>query len=283
MFLISTPEMLVASAQAGILGAMPSLNGRSHEDFKVMLNEVSQATNAPFAINLTIGLTNPERRKADLHACIDHGVKVLITSYGDPTEIVQEAHRHGIIVLHDVISLKHALKAQAAGVDAIIGVSAGAGGHGGTLSPFAFVPWLKSSLNVPVVAAGAISTGSQVLSALSLGAELCYMGTRFIVADECSATKAYKQMVQEANPEEITYTDDVSGIHANFLSASLPKKGPKTRRVPSKALSDIWSAGHGVGQIHQAGSIQNIVDEVMTQFHKALSEMNALSIQAKEF
>ena len=281
MFLISTPEMLVASAQAGILGAMPSLNGRSHEDFKVMLNEVSQATNAPFAINLTIGLTNPERRKADLHACIDHGVKVLITSYGDPTEIVQEAHRHGIIVLHDVISLKHALKAQAAGVDAIIGVSAGAGGHGGTISPFAFVPWLKSSLNIPVVAAGAISTGSQVLSALSLGAELCYMGTRFIVADECSATEAYKQMVQEANPEEITYTDDVSGIHANFLSASLPKKGPKTRESPRKRWRDIWSAGHGVGQISQAASIQNIVNEVMTQYHEALSEMNALSTQAQ--
>ncbi len=277
MFLISTPEMLVSSANAGILGAMPSLNGRSHADFKAMLNEVSQATNQPFAINLTIGLTDPERRKADLHACIDHGVKVLITSYGDPTEIVQEAHRHGMIVLHDVISLKHALKAQAAGVDAIIGVSAGAGGHGGTLSPFAFIPWLKSSLNIPVVAAGAISTGAQVLSALSLGAELCYMGTRFIVADECAASDGYKQMVQAANPEQITYTDDVSGIHANFLTDSLPEKGPRTRESPRKRWKDIWSAGHGVGQINESGSIQNIVDQVMTEYHEALEQVSALS------
>ena len=279
MFLISTPEMLISSAQAGILGAMPSLNGRSPEDFKAMLNEVSQSTTAPFAINLTIGLTDHERIKSDLHACIDHGVKVLITSYGDPTHIVKEAHRHGMIVLHDVISLKHALKAQKAGVDAIIGVSAGAGGHGGTLSPFAFIPWLKSSLSIPVVAAGAISTGSQVLSALSLGAELCYMGTRFIVADECSASEAYKHMVQEANPEQITYTDDISGIHANFLSASLPEKGPKTRESPRKRWRDIWSAGHGVGQIHQRGSLQSIVNEIMTEYHVSLSQMNHLSSQ----
>ena len=276
MFLISTPAMLVASAKAGILGAMPSLNGRTHDDFKAMLKEVSSATDLPFAINLTIGLTDPERRKADLYACIDHGVKVLITSYGDPTDIVKEAHQHDMIVLHDVISLKHALKAQAAGVDAIIGVSAGAGGHAGTISPFAFIPWLKSSLSIPVVAAGSISTGQQVLSALSLGAELCYMGTRFIVSDECSAPSDYKDLVRQANPEEITYTDAVSGIHANFLKASLPEEGPRTRESPRKRWKDIWSAGHGVAQITETAPLGDIVNKVMQEYDEALQQVNNL-------
>lgn len=274
MFLISTPEMLISSAEAGILGAMPSLNGRSHDDFKAMLREVRSATENPFAINLTIGLTDPKRIKADLFACIDHGVKVLITSYGDPTDIVKEAHRHNMIVLHDVISLKHALKAQRAGVDAIIGVSAGAGGHGGTISPFAFIPWLKSTLSIPIVAAGAISTGHQVLSALSLGAELCYMGTRFIVSDECSAVEEYKKMIQTATPEDIVYTDAVSGISANFLKASLPEEGPRTRESPRKRWRDIWSAGHGVAQIQQTAPLKTIVEQVMSEYHQALTQIN---------
>lgn len=277
MFLISTPEMLVASAHSGVLGAMPSLNGRSHQDFRAMLKEIKQATDLPFAINLTIGLTDPERRLADLHACIDYGVKVLITSYGDPTSIVHEAHRHGMIVLHDVISLKHALKAQSAGVDAIIGVSAGAGGHAGTISPFAFIPWLKSTLQIPVVAAGSISTGQQILSALSLGAELCYMGTRFIVSDECSASDSYKTMVKTATPEEITYTNEVSGIHANFLTASLPKEGPRSRESPRKKWKDIWSAGHGVAQIDSTEPLESIVNSVMTEYHQAHLELSALT------
>lgn len=273
MFLISNPAMLIASAEAGILGAMPSLNARDTEGFRGMLREIQQSTKDPFAINLTIGLTDPDRLKADLHACIDHGVKVLITSYGDPTEIVAEAHRHDMLVLHDVISLRHALKAQSAGVDAIIGVSAGAGGHGGTISPFAFIPWLKSELHVPVVAAGCISDGRQVLSALSLGAELCYMGTRFIASTECGAPDAYKEMVSSASPEEIVYTDKVSGIHANFLRATLPEEGPRTREAPQKRWRDIWSAGHGVAQIHDTQPIAAIVHQVMNEYRETLDRL----------
>ncbi len=279
MFLISNPAMLIASAEAGILGAMPSLNGRTHNDFVAMLREVKSSTSKPFAVNLTIGLTDPERRVADLHACIDQGVKVLITSYGDPTEVVSEAHRHNMIVLHDVISLRHALKAQAAGVDAVIGVSAGAGGHAGSLSPLAFIPWLKSSLDIPIVAAGSISNGEQVLSALSLGAELCYMGTRFIASDECGASEAYKDMVVSASPEEISYTDSVSGIHANFLTATLPEEGPRTRESPHKKWRDIWSAGHGVAQIFDRAPISEIVHQVMSEYHSALGVLNRLTDQ----
>ena len=277
MFLISNPAMIIASAESGILGSMPSLNGRTHEDFRAMLDEVTNATSAPFAINLTIGLTDEERRKADLHACIDYGVKVLITSYGDPTEIVSEAHRHGMIVMHDVISLRHAFKAQSAGVDAIIGVSAGAGGHGGTLSPFAFIPWLKSSLDLPIVAAGCIGDGRQVLSALSLGAELCYMGTRFIASTECGASTAYKDLVSQATPDDIEYTDSVSGVHANFLRATLPEEGPRTRESPRKRWRDIWSAGQGVAQVSETLPIAEIVTSVMDGYHLALQEISQRS------
>ena len=282
MFLISNPAMLISSAKSGILGAMPSLNARTNEDFQAMLREVKSATDLPFAINLTIGLTDPERRRADLYACIDQGVKVLITSYGDPTEIVQEAHRHGMIVLHDVISLKHALKAQTAGVDAVIGVSAGAGGHAGSISPFAFIPWLKNELSIPVVAAGAISNGSQVLSALSLGAELCYMGTRFIVSEECGASSEYKDLVVSASPEEIVYTDEVSGINANFLRSTLPKEGPRTRESPRKRWRDIWSAGHGVAQISDRTTISEIVHHIMEEYHLALGGVRRLSELSEE-
>ena len=282
MFLISNPAMIIASAEAGILGSMPSLNGRSHEDFRAMLREITDATNAPFAINLTIGLTDESRRKADLHACIDAGVKVLITSYGNPTEITREAHRHGMIVMHDVINLRHARKAQAAGVDAIIAVGAGAGGHGGTISPFALVPWLRDSLEVPIVAAGCISGGRQALAALSLGAELCYMGTRFIASTECGAIAEYKEMVERATPEDIVYTDEVSGIHANFLRDSLPEEGPRSRESPRKRWRDIWSAGQGVAQIHETRPLTEIVYQVMGEYHEALQEQRARSGSTEE-
>lgn len=273
MFIISNASMLISCARAGILGAIPSLNGRSHEDFRAILNEIRAATDGPFAVNLTIGLTDPERREADLQACFEYEVPVIITSYGDPTEIVARAHEAGTFVMHDVIHLKHALKAQAAGVDAIIGVSAGAGGHGGQISPFALIPWLIDSLEVPVIAAGAISTGQQALSAIGLGAELCYLGTRFIATEECGAVEAYKELVTQATPDDIVYTDAISGIHANFLRSTLPDEGPRTRHDPHKKWRDVWSAGHGVAQIHKRASIEELVQELAWGYHDALARV----------
>ena len=277
MFLISNPAMLIAAARAGILGAMPSLNGRSNEQFREMLAQVKAATDAPFAINMTIGLTDPERLEADLQACIDYGVKVLITSYGDPTPIVERAHRHGMIVMHDVVSLRHARKAQAAGVDAVIGVSAGAGGHAGSISPMAFIPWLSDELDVPVAAAGCIGSGAQVLSALGLGAQLCYMGTRFIACEESPAVADYKAMLADATPEDIVYTDAVSGIPANFLRATLPAQNAIDEQSTRKRWRDIWSAGQGVAQIHQAPAMQDIVQDVMQGYYQSLARLQGLS------
>lgn len=273
MFIISNAAMLISCARAGIIGAIPSLNGRTHDDFRAILDEVRAQTDGPFAVNLTIGLTDPERREADLQACFEYKVPVIITSYGNPTDIVSRAHEHGIFVMHDVIHLKHALKAQSAGVDAIIGVSAGAGGHGGQVSPFALIPWLIDSLEIPVVAAGSISTGDQALSAIALGAELCYLGTRFIATEECGAVDAYKELITHATPDDIIYTDEISGIHANFLKSTLPKEGPRTRQDPHKKWRDVWSAGHGVAQIDKQCTIEELVQELAWAYHDGLARL----------
>ena len=158
MFLLSNKEMLLACAQAGILGAMPSLNARTPEALRADLEWLRAKTDKPFAINMTIGLTDPERLQLDVALCEEFEVPVWITSYGNPTEFVRRAKAVGSTVFHDVVNLKHALKAQSAGVDAVIGVAAGAGGHAGRISPYALFPYLAAHLDVPVIAAGCIST-----------------------------------------------------------------------------------------------------------------------------
>ena len=270
MFIISNAAMLISCARAGILGVIPSLNGRTHEEFRAILKEVRQATEGPFGVNLTIGLTDPQRIKADLEACIEFEVPVLVTSYGNPTPIVEVAHQHNITVLHDVIHLKHALKAKQAGVDGIIGVCAGAGGHGGTFNPYAFLPLLKQELDLPIIAAGCISTGEHLLASLSLGADLCYVGSRFIASTECAAHDEYKSIVVNAGLDDIIYTDTVSGVHANFLKSTLPKEGPRTRESPRKKWKDIWSAGQGVAQIQSINSIETIVQSMINQYHQRI-------------
>ena len=182
---------------------------------------------------------------------------------------MQQAHTFGGTVFHDVINLRHAKKAEAAGVDAIIGVGAGAGGHAGRITPYALIPYLKQNLSVPIIAAGAISTGKQIAASFALGAELAYMGTRFITSAECGAQDAYKAMVCEAGPEDIVYTDQVSGVHANFLKASLPDGGQPTQ--DAKRWKDIWSAGHGVAEITEVLPIERIVEDIVREYHDAVA------------
>lgn len=272
MFLISNREMIVACAEAGILGTMPSLNARTPEQFRADLAWIRERTDRPFGINLTIGLTAPERIEADFQACVEHEVPVLLTSYGNPTDLVRRAHERNMTVFHDVIGLAHGKKAVAAGVDGIIAVAAGAGGHAGRVSPFVLIPWLKEALNVPILAAGCISDGRQVVASLALGASLCYIGTRFIASVECGAVDAYKQKVVAATPDDIVYTDQVSGIHANFLKDTVPE-GFQPDRSPegAKRWRDIWSAGQGVGLIHEVKPIGAIVDDLAREAHDTLA------------
>lgn len=272
MFLISNREMIVASAEAGILGCMPSLNARTPEKLKEDLAWIRERTDRPFGVNLTIGLTARERVEADMALCIEYGVEVLVTSYGNPTALVKVAHEHRMTVFHDVISLQHAKKAKAAGVDAVIAVSSGAGGHAGPISPFTLIPWLKEELcGTPIIAAGCITGGRQVIASLSLGAELCYIGTRFIASKECGAVAAYKQKVVDATPEDIVYTDKVSGIHASFLKDTVPDDFSADRSPEgAKRWKDIWSAGQGVGLIHEVKPIADIVEDLAREAHDTL-------------
>ncbi|MBX3213372.1 MAG: nitronate monooxygenase [Labilithrix sp.] len=272
MFIISNKEMIVAAAEAGILGCMPSLNARTAEKLREDLTWIRQRTDKAFGINLTLGLTAAERIEADMALCIEFEVPVILTSYGNPTALVKHAHEHERLVFHDVIGLSHGKKAVAAGVDGIIAVSAGAGGHAGRISPYVLLPWLKKELGVPILAAGCISDGRQVVASLSLGAELCYIGTRFIASTECGAADAYKESVVASSPEDIVYTDAVSGIHANFIKHTVPE-GFTPDRSPegSKRWKDIWSAGQGVGLIDQIKPMGQIVEDLAREAHDTLA------------
>ena len=273
MFLISNKEMLLACAEAGILGAMPSLNARTAAEFEDILAWVKARTDKPFAINVTIGLTDPERVMQDVALCFEYEVPVMITSYGNPTPIVEAAKPHGTIVLHDVINLRHAKKAAAAGVDAIIGVSQGAGGHAGLINPYVLIPYLRKETGKPIVAAGCISGGEQVAAALSLGAELAYMGTRFIASAECGASDGYKQMVVGATHRDVVYTDKVSGINANFLAATIPSEAVGEDPQSAKRWRDIWSAGQGVSLIDEVDSIEGIVQKIVREYHDTVARL----------
>jgi len=271
MFILSNKEMLLACAEAGILGAMPSLNARTPEDMRADLEWLRAKTDKPFAINMTIGLTDPQRLQIDVEMCEEFEVPVWITSYGNPTEFVKRAKAVGSTVFHDVVNLRHAYKAQAAGVDAIIGVAAGAGGHAGRISPFALFPYLRQNLDVPVIAAGCISTGKQIVASLALGAELVYMGTRFIASTECGAEDAYKQTVIDCGPEDIVYTDKVSGVHGNFIASTVPD--PETGG--GKRWKDIWSAGQGVVEVKTVQPIGEIVESLIREYHDAVAALSA--------
>jgi nitronate monooxygenase len=274
MFLISNKEMIVAAAQAGILGSMPSLNARTAEDFRADLEWIRARTDRPFGINLTIGLTPKERIEQDFELCMEFGVQVLLTSYGNPTELTQRAHDKGCKVFHDVISLQHARKAAAAGVDGIIAVGAGAGGHAGRISPYVLIPWLKEEVNLPILAAGCISDGRQVVASLALGAELCYIGTRFIASAECGASQAYKDKVVSSGPEDIVYTDVVSGIHANFIKDTIPENFTADRSPEgAKRWKDIWSAGQGVALIHEQKPMGDIVEALAKEAHDTMASL----------
>jgi len=272
MFIISNKEMIVAAAEAGILGCMPSLNARTAEKLREDLTWIRQKTDRAFGINITIGLTSPERVEADMKLCLEFEVPVILTSYGNPTALVKVAHEHKRLVFHDVITLAHGKKAVSAGVDGIIAVSAGAGGHAGRISPYVLIPWLREELKVPILAAGCISDGRQVVASLSLGAELCYIGTRFIASAECGAVDAYKDAVVKAGPEDIVYTDAVSGIHASFLKQTVPE-GFTPDRSPegAKRWKDIWSAGQGVGLVHAVKPMGEIVEDLAREAHDTLA------------
>ncbi len=286
MFLISNVEMVVAMGEAGALGAFPALNLRTTDQFREAVRAIKARTSAPFGVNLI--LLGNERLEADLAVCLEERVPLIITSLGNPAPVIQAAHEHGLKVFCDVTNLKHALKCQQAGADAVIAVASGAGGHAGVISPFVLVPHLQQHLSIPVVAAGGISDGRGVAAALALGAGAAYVGTRFIATSESPAPEGYKQLIVESTAEDIEYSPEVSGHPANFLRPSLEafrasKENQTGAPLRPSAWRDVWSAGHGVSLVSDIVGCREVVERMMTEYEAiraGLPRFEAAAVQS---
>ena len=295
MFLISGPQLVIECCKNGIVGTFPALNQRTSEGFEEWLVEIKSALKtyeeetgkkaAPFGVNLIVHPTNP-RLEADIKLCVKHKVPLIITSLGAVSQVVDAIHSYGGLVFHDVIKKRHAQKAAEAGVDGLILVAAGAGGHAGTLNPMPFVAEIKKFFNKTILLSGCISTGRDIASALQMGADLAYMGTRFINTTESKATPEYRKMIIDAGASDVVYTASISGVHANFLAASLKAAGiteedlkkdvkidfGKELDTEAKAWKPIWSAGQGSALIEDSSSVAELVSNLKTEFKDAIEE-----------
>jgi nitronate monooxygenase len=286
MFLVSGPELIIESCRAGVPAAFPALNQRSTAEFVEWLDEVAGALgpgDAPWGVNLIVHRSNP-RVEQDLEACVRHRVPFVVTSLGAVPDLVKAVHGYGGVVFHDVVSLRHAHKAAEAGVDGLIAVCAGAGGHAGAMSPFALAYEIRQFFNGTLLLAGAISDGRQIAAARVLGADLAWMGSRFIATRESRAPEPYKQMLLRAKAADIVYTDAVSGVPANFLRESLEANGFDVAELykrglgsgklkdlgdEAKAWKTIWSAGQGAGAIADVPSTAELCARLRAEFESA--------------
>jgi len=290
MFLVSGPDLVVEACRSGVIGTFPSLNQRTSEGYEAWLVEIqhrlaafrAETGRAPaaYGVNL-IGHRTNARLEQDLEITVRHRVPLVITSLGAAQAVVDRIHAYGGIVFHDVIHLHHARKAADTGVDGLIAVAAGAGGHAGTLSPFAFVAEIRSFFQKTVILAGAITNGRQIAAAQLMGADLAYLGTRFINTRESLAPPEYKQMIADAAAKDIVYTPAISGVHGNFLRASIVAAGRDPDHLPDhgglsvsadgelKAWKKIWSAGHGVGDIHDVPSTAELCERLIREYSDA--------------
>lgn len=292
MFLVSGTKLVIECCKNGVLGTFPSLNGRTEQDFENMLLEVTTELEkfeketgtkpAPFGVNIIVNKTNP-RVMADLQLCMKYKVPVVITSLGAVKEVVDAVHSYGGLIFHDVIKKRHAQKALEAGVDGLIAVSAGAGGHAGLANPFALVSEFRSFHKGTLVLAGAINSGADIAAAECIGADFAYMGTHFIAAEESLAETDYKEILVESGIDDIIYTDAVSGVNANFLTKSIERAGvdlsqkkeedfSKLNANNSKAWKDIWSAGQGVTAIKQIRPVKAIIADLKKEYKEALEK-----------
>ena len=299
MFLISGPKLVIECCKNGIVGTFPALNQRTSEGFEEWLIEIKSELEkfeketgkkpAPFGVNLIVHQTNP-RVEADLKLCVKHKVPIIITSLGAVSQVVNAIHSYGGLVFHDIIKKRHAEKAQEAGVDGLILVAAGAGGHAGTINPMTLVAEIKKFFKKTIILSGCISTGRDIASALQMGADLAYMGTRFINTDESKATDEYRQMIIDAGANDVVYTAAVSGVHANFLGASLQAAGlteedlkkdtkidfGKELDTEAKAWKTIWSAGQGSATVEDTLPVAELVSKLKAEFKAAIEEQMAL-------
>lgn len=293
MFIVSGPELVIAQCKAGIVGSFPALNARPKEQLEAWIRQIKdelasyqaahpEAKVAPFAVNQICHASN-DRLEHDVEVCVRNQVPIIITSLRPPAEVVKAVHSYGGAVFHDVISIRHARKAAEQGVDGLILVCAGAGGHAGMLSPFALVPEVKRFFPGTIILSGSITTGQAILSAQAIGADLAYMGTRFIATREANAPAEYKQMIIDTAASDIVYTSLFSGILGNYLKPSVARAGLDPENLPgadkstmsfasdrqAKAWRDIWGAGQGVGSVDDAPPVADVVARLEAEYRGA--------------
>ena len=305
MFLASGPEMVLACCRAGIVGSFPAKNRRTREGLDEWLTVIGEGLAAieagtgrpapPFGVNLIVHRSNDVLRE-ELGVITRHRVPIVITSLGAVSELVDAVHDYGGLVFHDVINLRHAGKAIAAGVDGLIAVAAGAGGHTGRASPFALVNEIRQVFDGTLLLSGAMATGADIAAAQMMGADLAYLGTRFIGTRECRAQDGYKEMILGSSLSDIVETDRVSGVNASFLAASLAGAGLHADGVGAPDVDiageladalgeeggkqpwrDIWSAGQGVGSIHDLPPVDELVRRLDAEYHDACASQRALA------
>jgi nitronate monooxygenase len=301
MFIASTPDLVIAQCKAGIIGSFPALNARPPAVLDVWLSRIREeldahkdanpgARVAPFAVN-QIAHSSNDRLDRDVDACVRHRVPLVITSLRPPREIVEAVHSYGGLVFHDVISLRHARKAMEQGVDGIIAVCAGAGGHAGMASPFALVREIRQFFDGTIVLSGAMSSGADVFAAQALGADMAYLGTRFLATHEANVPDGYKQMIVDASSDDVVYTSLFTGVKGNYLKDSVTAAGLDPDRLPEadkskmdfgsggnmekKAWRDIWSGGHGVGNIHDVLPTAELVARMIRDYEDTRRRMCA--------
>jgi nitronate monooxygenase len=294
MFIVSGTELVIAECRAGIVGSFPALNARPQAEFDVWLSRIEDSFDGhppPYAVNLICHASN-DRLAGDIETCVRHQVPLLLTSLQAPGAVVQAAHSYGGLVFHDVTTLRHAEKAAEMGVDGLILVCAGAGGHGGATSPFALLGEIRRFFNGTLVLAGAITSGSDILAAQAMGADMVYMGTRFIATAEANALPDYKAMIVASGAREVTYTNLFSGVHGNYLSRSIQAAGLDPAALPApeagrsyvaghkrekpKAWSQIWGAGQGVGTIADCPPVATLVDRLVDEYSAAWARLQGL-------
>ncbi|AXH99979.1 nitronate monooxygenase [Sporosarcina sp. PTS2304] len=286
MFLVSTPKMVIESGKAGVIGSFPLLNARPVEACADWLQEVKDGIgDAPWAVNFICHKTQNTRYADELELIRNYEPPIVITSLGHPGEVVEIVHQYGGLVYSDVAHIAHAKKAAQTGVDGLILVCAGAGGHGGTLSPFAFIAAVKQFYSGTIIVAGAMSTGADVAAAQMMGADYAYLGTRFLAAEESAASEEYKQMVMDSTAEDILYTDAFSGVPVNVLVPSLLNQGidpskltskdevDLSEMVDAKAWRDIWSAGQGVTTLDKREATKDIIETLTNEYHQAIEKI----------
>ncbi|NNF40656.1 MAG: nitronate monooxygenase [Woeseiaceae bacterium] len=301
MFIVSGPELVAAQCKAGIVGSFPALNARPQSQLGDWIKEIKEETGAyqeahpdepvaPFAVN-QIAHSSNTRLREDMETCVLHEVPIIITSLRPPEEIVTAVHGYGGLVFHDVINLRHAQKAMEQGVDGIIAVCSGAGGHAGTQSPFALVKEIRREFDGALILSGCITSGSDVLAARAMGADLAYAGTRFIATEEARAVPEYKEMIVASSAADIVYTSLFSGVHGSYLKPSIRNVGMDPDNLPdgskdtmdfskgtdteAKAWRDIWSAGQGVGGIHDIPPVRDLVLQMEQEYRQTLARLGA--------